>query len=348
MVMHSRQSVCVTGGAGFIGSHVVERLLAEGSKVTVFDNLSSGRRGLVEPHFGNPRFQFVQGDLLDVDCLRDTLAGHDLVWHLAANTDIRGGTTQTDIDLKNCVIGTWNVLEAMRLTGVRDLIFASSGVVYGDSAANPLRESTGPLLPVSLYGAGKLSGETFVSAYCHLFGLRGWMFRFANVIGARTNHGVVHDFVQKLRRNPVELEVLGDGRQVKPYILVEECVDGMLYAYRHVPLDPEKPCDVFNLGTDTFISVREIAEIVVDVLGLPNATIRYTGGRRGWPGDAPVILMGVEKLRQLGWSARHDSAAAVRIAIERLAEEIHAGQNGPRIRPTTNILSEEAADAGDR
>ena len=319
-----RPAVCVTGGAGFIGSHVVDRLLSEGARITVLDNLSTGRRENVEPHLGNPRFHFVQGDLLDLDCLRETIAGHDLVWHLAANTDIRGGTIQTDADLKNCVMGTWNVLEAMRLTGVRDLIFASSGVVYGDSPANPLLESTGPLLPVSLYGAGKLSGEAFVSAYCHLFGLRGWMFRFANVIGSRTNHGVVHDFVRKLRQNPRELEVLGDGYQVKPYLLVEECVDGMLYAYRNVALSVEQPCDVFNLSTDTTISVREIAEIVIDVLGLNQARIRYTGGRRGWPGDAPVILMGAAKLCQLGWSARHSSAEAVRIAASRLAQEMRA------------------------
>src|SRR5439155_2526200 len=188
---------------------------------------------------------------------------------------------------------------------------------YGDLDQNPLNETAGPLLPVSLYAAGKLSGEAFVSAYCHLFDLRGWIFRFANVIGSRSRHGVVYDFIQKLRRNPAELEVLGDGKQVKPYLLVEECVDGMLFAYRNVAMTAERPVDVFNLGTDTFTSVARIAEIVRDELKLPEARIRYTGGPRGWPGDAPVLLMGADKLRRHGWSARHTSEEAVRLAARR-------------------------------
>lgn len=312
------QRIFVTGGAGFIGGHAVDRVLAEGHQVTVYDNLSSGRREAVERHAGEPGFTFVEADLLDLARLRKAIGGHDLVWHLAANTDIRHGVTRTDADLKNCVIATWNVLEAMRETGRRDLLFASSGVVYGDFEPGPLTETAGPLLPVSLYAAGKLSGEAFVSAYCSMFGLRAWMFRFANVIGGRTRHGVVYDFVQKLKQNPAELEVLGDGRQLKPYVLVDECVDGMLFAYRDVPLTAEQPCDVFNLGTDTFISVSRIAEIVREEMGLPAARIRFTGGRRGWPGDAPLILMGVDKLRQRGWVAKHTSEEAVRLAAREI------------------------------
>src|SRR6185437_15591078 len=167
----------------------------------------------------------------------------------------------------------------------------SSGVVYGDFAADGMPETAGPLLPVSLYAAGKLSGEAFVSAYCHLFGLRAWMFRFANVIGRGTDHGVVYDFVQKLRRDPTELEVLGDGNQMKPYLLVDECVDGMLYAYRRIPLSAAQPADVFNLGTDTVTRVRDVARIAIEEMGLDGARIRFTGGRRGWPGDAPVLRM---------------------------------------------------------
>jgi UDP-glucose 4-epimerase len=312
------RKVFVTGGAGFIGSHVVDRLLAEGGQVTVYDNLSSGKRALIAEHLGHSRFRLIEGDLLDPPALTAAMRGHDLVWHLAANTDIRAGARDTAVDLKQGVVGTCNVLEAMRQNTVTDLLFASSGVVYGDFPANPLRESAGPLLPVSLYGAGKLAGEAFVSAYCHLFDLRAWIFRFANVVGGRTDHGVVHDLVQKLRRAPDELEVLGDGNQRKPYLLVEECVDGMLFAYRRAPLTAEQPCDVFNLGTDTVVSVREIARIVVEEIGQPDARIRYTGGRRGWPGDAPVILMSADKLRQLGWTARHSSAEAVRVATRQL------------------------------
>ncbi len=315
-------SVLVTGGAGFIGSHVVQRLLDEGQDVTVLDNLSTGRRAALARAHGNPRFRFVEGDLLDRELVREVVRGHDVVWHLAANTDIRHGVQRTEVDLQNCVIATWNLLEAMRVADVRQLLFASSGVVYGDVDANPLEESAGPLLPVSLYAAGKLSGEAFISAYCHMFELRAWMFRFANVIGGGTQHGVVYDFVQKLRACPDELEVLGDGRQLKPYLLVDECVDGMLYTQRAIALSAEQPVDVFNLGTDSFTSVSRIAEIVREEMGLPDAGIRYTGGRRGWPGDAPVILMGVAKLRRLGWVARHSSDEAVRLATRQIRDDL--------------------------
>jgi UDP-glucose 4-epimerase len=314
--------VFVTGGAGFIGSHLVDRLLAEGHQVTAYDNLSTGQRALVARHLARPDFRLVEGDLLDPDHLAAALGGHDLVWHLAANTDIRGGIHRTDADLQHCVIGTWNVLEAMRQAGVTDLLFASSGVVYGDHPENPLRETAGPLLPVSLYAAGKLSGEAFVSAYCHLFGLRAWIFRFANIIGGRTRHGVVYDLIQKLLRTPDELEVLGDGQQRKPYLLVEECVDVMLFAYRHLPRTADQPCDVFNLGTETTTSVRQIAEIVREEVGYPQARIRYTGGARGWPGDAPVIIMAVARLRDAGWTARHTSDEAVRLAARQILATI--------------------------
>lgn len=308
----------VTGGAGFIGSTVVDRLRAEGASVTVYDNLSSGALDHLERHLDQPGFAFVEGDLLDAARLTDAMRDHDQVWHLAANTDIRAGTRSVDRDLKYCVIGTCNVLEAMRQNGIADLLFASSGVVYGDFPERPLRESAGPLLPISLYGAGKLAGEAFVGAYCHLFGLRAWIFRFANVTGGRTNHGVVYDLIVKLQKTPGTLEVLGDGNQVKPYLLVEECVDGMLYAYTHAPMSAERPCDVFNLGTDTTTSVREIAQIVREESGQPDATILYTGGRQGWPGDAPVIVMDIEKMRALGWTARHTSTEAVRRAAREI------------------------------
>jgi UDP-glucose 4-epimerase len=325
--------VFVTGGAGFIGSHVVDRLRGEGHAVTVYDNLSSGEAGRLERYLGEPDFNLIRADLLDTARLSEAMRGHDAVWHLAANTDIRAGTRSTDVDLKYCVIGTWNVLEAMRLSGAKQLLFASSGVVYGDFPANPLRESAGPLLPLSLYGAGKLSGEAFVSAYCHLFGIRAWIFRFANVVGGRTDHGVVYDFVQKLRRDPNGLEVLGDGNQLKPYLLVDECVDGMLYALRHAPMTADRPCDVFNVGTDTYTSVKRVAEIVIEEMGLRGVRIRYTGGARGWPGDAPVILMAADKLRDLGWTARYSSDEAVRLAARQITAMAAGRGSDPAVSP---------------
>lgn len=316
------RSVFVTGAAGFIGSHVVDALLMQGYRVTAYDNLSSGRMRWMEHHLSDARFSFVKADLLDLDRLVAALAGHDLVWHLAANTDIPGGVERTDLDLKHCVIGTSNVLEAMRRTGVREMLFASTGAVYGELCRDVASaEDAGPLLPLSLYAAGKIGSEMFISAYCHLFDLRAWMFRFGNVIGSRMGHGVIFDFVQKLRADPRELEILGDGRQEKNYFLVEECIDGMGFAYRQVPMSGATPCDVFNLGTDSTTKVTTIAQTIIEEMGLSDVRIRFTGGERGWPGDQPRVHLSVEKMRRLGWQAKLTSDEAVRQAAQRLLRD---------------------------
>src|SRR5947209_6469060 len=255
--------VFVTGGAGFIGSHLVDLLVGQGHPVTVYDNFSNGRREFVQHHIGAPNFRLVEADILDSDRLAAELQGHDLVWHLAANTDIIGGVEQPRRDLRDCVMGTFNVLEAMRQAGVRPIIFSSTGAVYGELCLDvATSEAGGPLLPVSTYAAGKIGSEAFISAFCSLYGLRGWIFRFGNVIGARMTHGVIFDFIHKLRRDPQELLIRGDGRQEKNYFLVEECIAGMAYAYRNIPMTADKPCDVFNLGTDSVTRVVEIADII--------------------------------------------------------------------------------------
>ncbi len=304
----------VTGGAGFIGQHLVGRLLSQGHTVSVYDNFVSGRRGDLEPFFTDSKFTLIEGDILDLPRLTEVMHEADVVWHLAANTDIPKGNTQTCLDLENCTIGTHRTLEAMRVTGVRQVIFASTAAVYGDLEALPTTEAAGPLLPISLYGAAKLACETLISAYAHLFGIRGRIFRFGNVIGARMGHGVIFDFIQKLRRNPEELEVLGDGEQEKPYLLVEDCLEGMDCAFRR----SEAWCDVFNLGPDDGIKVKQIAQLVIDEMGLDHVRTRYTGGLRGWPGDAPRVKFGLSKIHALGWRASHTSHDAVRIATRRL------------------------------
>jgi UDP-glucose 4-epimerase len=210
----------LTGGAGFIGSHLGGRLLAEGKTVTVYDNLSSGRREWIEHNIGQPAFTFIEADLLDPPRLKEAMAGHDLVIHLGANTDIPGGNQDVCLDLENCTIATHNVLEAMRATGIRRLLFASTSAVYGEASVIPTPEDVGPLLPISLYGAAKLACETLISAYCHIFNMQAWMFRFANVVGGRMGHGVIYDFIQKLKRNSEEMEILGDGQQEKPFFPV--------------------------------------------------------------------------------------------------------------------------------
>jgi UDP-glucose 4-epimerase len=309
----------ITGGAGFIGSHLVERLLAEDNRrITVYDNLVSGKRKNIARHLSNGRLRFVQADLLDYATLQQAMAGHDIVWHLGANTDIPGGNKVTDLDLKNCTTATRNVLEAMRENGVIKIIFASTSCVYGDAPPVSLSETYGPLLPISLYGSGKLACEALISAYSHLFNIQALMFRFGNVVGARMGHGVIYDFIVKLRKNPKELEILGDGRQEKPFFLVEDCIDGMLHAFKH----SNAQYDIYNLGSENFTNITRIAEIVTGVIGLKDVKFRYTGGRRGWPGDVPVVHLNIEKIKALGWRPGRSSDEAVRVAAKRLLETI--------------------------
>jgi UDP-glucose 4-epimerase len=311
-----QNSYFVTGGAGFIGRHLVDRLVSEGSKVTVYDNLVSGKKENIAQHFGKPDFQFIQADLLDYPGLAAGMKGHEIVWHLAANTDIPGGIKNTTLDLNNCTVATRNVLEAMRQNKIDKILFASSSTVYGDMPPVPLVETMGPLLPISLYGAGKLACEGLISAFSHLFGIQGWIFRFGNVMGGNMSHGVVYDFIHKLRKNPKELEILGDGNQEKNYFLVEDCIDGMLWAFKH----SNKPYDVFNLGCDSNVKATEIAGIVASEMGLKDVKYRYTGGTRGWPGDAPFVHYNVDKMKKIGWVASHTSADVIRIATRRLME----------------------------
>ena len=304
----------LTGGAGFIGSHLLDHLLAQGEKVTVYDNLSSGRRAWIQHNLDKDGFRFIQADLLDSDSLEQAMAGHDLVWHLGANTDIPAGRQDVDLDIKNCTLATHNLLEAMRTHGISKLIFSSTSALYGDPPVLPAPESAGPLRPISLYGAAKLACEGLVSAYCHLFDIQAWMFRFANVVGARMSHGVIFDFIQKLKRNPHELEIWGDGQGQKPFFLVEDCIEGIFCAYGKT----DEWCDVFNLGTTTATRIHNVAAIVIEEMGLADVDLKYTGGRRGFPGDVPELLLDASKMKLLGWQASHTSDEAVRIAARRL------------------------------
>jgi UDP-glucose 4-epimerase len=311
--------VFLSGGAGFIGSHVLDLLAPSGVEFVVYDNLSNGKLEYIEAHLRRENVRFVMADIMDLERLIESVRGCDLVWHLAANTDIINSHDDPSRDLDDCAVGTFNVVEAMRRTGVRDIVFASSGAVYGNICADEsVTEDAGPLLPVSTYGAGKIAGEAFISSFCHVYGLRGWMYRFGNVIGARMTHGVIYDFVGRLRRDPLRLLVRGDGRQEKNYFLVEECIDGMLHGYARIPLDDEKPCDVFNLGSPTISRVIDIAHIVVEEMGLPDARIEIEGTRKAWPGDQPRVHFEVDKMAQSGWTSKLDSDQAVRIAVQRM------------------------------
>jgi len=304
----------VTGGAGFIGGHIVERLMKEGNTVTVYDNLVTGKKKWIENHIGKPNFQFIQADLLDMETLKKSMQGHEIVWHLGANTDIVKGNNNTDFDLKNCTIATYNVLECMKQLGIKKIMFASSATVYGDVPPKALAETDGPLLTISLYGAGKLACEGLISAYCHLFGIQAWIYRFGNVVGGKMWHGVIYDFIQKLKTNPKELEILGDGKQEKNFFMVEDCIEGMLTAFNK----SKSQCDVYNLGSDSYTTVTQIANIVVDEMGLKDVKYKYTGGARGWLGDAPYVHFNINKMGKIGWKPKHTSDEAVRIAARRL------------------------------
>jgi UDP-glucose 4-epimerase len=307
----------VTGGAGFIGSHLVDQLIAEGNFVSVFDNLSSGRRDFIQQHFGNDRFKFVEADLLDLDKVEKAAIGHDIVFHFAANPDARLGIENTELDLKQETIVTYNVLEAMRINKIKRIVFASSGTIYGETPIISLPENYGPLLPISLYGAAKLACEVLISAFCHTFSMQAWIFRFANIVGKRATHGVIYDFINKLKKNPTELEILGDGSQRKPYLHVDDCIDGVLHGFRN---SPDK-VNVFNLGCSTTTDVTTIAKFVVKEMRLDDVQFKYTGGDRGWPGDVPQVRLDVRKINRLGWKAHYISDEAVRKAIRDILEK---------------------------
>ena len=309
----------VTGGAGFIGSHLIDRLVARGDDVVVIDNLSSGDVGFIQPHIDNGRVRLVEGDICNpADVGRAMAMEIDCVFHLAANPDIRLGTRITDTDLQQVTVATYNILEAMRLNDVGRIVFASSSVVYGEDAPLPTPEDHGPCMPISLYGASKQAGEGLISSWVGTFGLQAWIFRFANIIGARGTHGVIFDFIHKLKNDPTRLEVLGDGLQEKSYMEVGDCVDAML----HVMANAHQPLNLFNLGSHDTASVRRIAEIVVEVTGCADARIEYTGGDRGWAGDIPRARLGIDKMLQTGFDVAMNSEEAIRYTATCLLDEI--------------------------
>jgi UDP-glucose 4-epimerase len=312
--MPSETRFFVVGGAGFIGSHLTDRLVERGT-VTIYDNLTIGRREFVAAPLASGRATLVQGDALDLEALVTAARGHDIAFHLAANPEARWGLDNPRLDLEQGTIATHNVLA--RRAGVPRLVLASSGTVYGDTALLCNEERLGAL-PISLYGASKLASEALVSAYVECFDLRALIVRFGNVVGPRGTHGAALDFLKKLEKTPDELEVLGDGNQSKPYVHVTDCVDALLFGLDHA----RARLDVFNIAPPDSTSVGRIAELCVEASPYPSARIRYTGGERGWRGDVPHSRLDPTKLATLGWKTRHTSDEAVRAAVTALAREV--------------------------
>jgi UDP-glucose 4-epimerase len=314
----------IAGGAGFIGSHFVDRLLADPQveRVTVFDNMSSGREWHFASHLGNGRFAFVRGNVEDLDALTAAMRGHETVIHLASNPDIAKAQVEPTVDFDQGTLLTQNIVEAMRRSGAKTILYASGSGVYGDLGETEASESDAIGVPISTYGASKLAGEALISAYSYMFDLQGRSFRFGNVVGARQTHGVGYDFVKRLLADPTHLDILGDGRQSKSYIHVDDVVEAVLTAYGK----GENAYAVYNIATGDYITVIEIADLVVEMLGLAPGSVqfRYSGGDRGWKGDVPVVRLATDRIRAIGWRCRRSSRQALEASMSSMLEDIRA------------------------
>lgn len=312
----------LVGGAGFIGSHFTDRLLGDPAvnAVTIYDNFSSGREWHFEGHLHDDRLRIVRGDVGDLGSLSASIAGHDVVIHLASNPDIARAATEPDIDFHQGTQLTNNVVEAMRRAGVPRLLYASGSGIYGELGEVEAREDHGPLIPVSTYGASKLAGEALISSYCFMFGLSACVFRFGNVVGPRQTHGVGFDFVRRLAADPSQLAILGDGRQSKSYIHVSDVVSAVLLANQEMARGrSSQRFEAFNVATGDYITVTEIADLAVEVLGLERKPVyEYSGGDRGWKGDVPIVRLNTEKIQAWGWRCGMRTREALRAAMEQL------------------------------
>ncbi|MBI5648099.1 MAG: NAD-dependent epimerase/dehydratase family protein [Ignavibacteriae bacterium] len=288
----------ITGGAGFIGSALADRLLAAGHSVVVYDNFSTGQERFIEQALQHPSYRCVRGDTLDTAALTRAMAGCDIVFHLAANADVRFGTEHPSLDLEQNTIATFNVLEAMRANNISRIAFSSTGSIYGEPAVFPTPEHAPFPVQTSLYGASKLACEGLIQAYCEGFGFRSWIFRFVSILGERYTHGHVFDFVRRLGEDPSRLYVLGNGRQRKSYLYVHDCIDAILLAVERA----DASVNIFNLGTAEYCEVNDSIGWISGELGVA-PRLEYAGGERGWIGDSPFIFLDCAKIRALGWEA---------------------------------------------
>lgn len=306
--MSLKKKILITGGAGFIGSNLVDRLMENGNRVLVFDNLSSGKMKFIKHHLENPDFALMKGDLLDHEAIERACKDADMVYHVAANPDVKLGASDTKVHFDQNILATYNLLEAMRKTGVGKIAFTSTSTVYGEASIMPTPENYGPLIPISLYGASKLACEALITSYSHTFDMQAWIFRFANIVGPRSTHGITVDFIKKLKENPLKLEILGDGKQEKSYLHVSECVNAILFAIEK----SNEEVNIFNIGSEDTISATRIGKVVMQEMGLSDVEFIYTGGSRGWKGDVPRMRLGIEKLKAIGWKPAYTSEKSIR------------------------------------
>lgn len=307
----------VTGGAGFIGSHLVERLIAKKYPVTVYDNFSSGKKEFLTKVIGRSNLKIIKGDVLDLEKLSSAIKNHGILYHFSANADVRKGLLKTDLDLKEGIISTYNVLEAGRKHQIKKIVFPSSMTVYG-KANGSISETYGPCFPISLYGASKLSSESLISAFAHNFGMKAWILRFANVVGGCLTHGVIFDLINKLLKNNKELEVLGDGYQTKPYIHISDAVSAMSF----IQDKANDVVNIFNVGVSDEINVREITKIIIQKMKLKNVKVKYQKITYGWKGDVEKFSLDISKLQKLDFKPKYSARKAIELAVEERLKKI--------------------------
>ncbi len=312
----------VTGGAGFIGSHIVDVFMTRGANVTVFDDLSTGTMRNVTKWRKNPKFAFMRGNLLNQTSLKKVnFNEYELVCHLAANSEVRSGAANSRIHFIQNVVATHNLLEHLKkATNPPTLMFTSTSTIYGEAQKIPTPEDYGPLEPISTYGASKLAGEALIGAYAHTYNLNAITYRLANIVGSRSQHGVVYDFIQKLKKNPNYLEILGDGTQTKSYLYIRDLIESMLFGLKRT----KKQVEIYNIGSEDQVSVTTIAQIVIEEMHLENVILIYTGGvdgGRGWKGDVKEMLLDISKIKSLGWKPKLNSKEAVQQAARNLVAE---------------------------
>ena len=319
------RKIFVTGGAGFIGSHLVNRVLdTTKATVTVFDNFSTGRRFHFGERVSDRRLTIIEADAQNQESLIQAIQGHDIVYHFASNSDIAKAQQEPSVDFVNGTLLTHNVLEAMRITGVKRIVFTSGSGVYGEVGSTPVPENYDRMLPVSTYGACKLACEALISAYSFMFDITGTVFRFANVVGSHQTHGVAYDFIHRLAQNSTQLKIFGDGTQSKPYVHIED----ILNAFFLMEKIQVRGYDVFNVGTPDHLTVREIADIVCERMGLRSVAYMFTGGSRGWKADVPVYRLNTDKIRSYGWQNTRNSRESVTAAVDSMLADLKSENLG--------------------
>jgi UDP-glucose 4-epimerase len=318
--------VFISGGAGFIGSHFAKKIRDSipFAHIVIYDNFSSGSLAHVSHLLKDKEVTVIQADIKDFEKLSSCMSGVDLIVHFAANPDIAKAVTKPDIDFWEGTYLTQNILEAMRVNNIKNILYTSGSGVYGEQPNIEFQESYGPCFPISTYGASKLACEALISSYCHMFGIKGRAFRFANVVGPNQTHGVGYDFIRRLRQDSSQLRILGDGTQLKSYIYVDDVIDAMLLVYENSKSESAVCFDVFNVATDDYITVTDIAYIATDIAGLSKESVnyQYTGGDRGWKGDVPKVLFDLSKIKKLGWRASKTSFQAIEGSISSMYQEL--------------------------